>query len=364
MESSGEDLENWHELISAGSRSLNATLTFVRESSDSLEEYAKGPFLPSMIVGNVVGIMVSMLLMMRLIFQFRLGVKRMREGHPEGKHMIAVLKHSGITAIQIPKLVGMTLTSFLINFWLLTFLVSFFAALVFGPIGDLVVTVMNLDPDFLNLSFNFVLETAAVTLFLVVGLDFLIGNKMLLNGTDEMVHPVLWTWYASVMITFNLAKAAALAATRIMFMNVLNLCQFAIIDSTVFPPGREGMDPAYSSFAALVNFTSKYRNPILTSLFVLHKAAQKDAKKDDDCAAQRDAKKDDVDADGTQFVTHPQLRLSIVSYSVRSCASMCALRACMCVYSPSSQSDTLEYARVSTGAESASGADSSSIYSC
>ena len=43
----------------------------------------------------------------------------------------------------------------------------------------------------------------------------------------------------------------------------------------MFPPGTEGMDPAFSSFAATVNFTCKYRHPILTALFVRHEEAIK-----------------------------------------------------------------------------------------
>jgi hypothetical protein len=79
---------------------------------------------------------------------------------------------------------------------------------------------------------------------------------------------ILWTWYACVMLVFNIAKGAALAVTRIAYMVLLNLCQVAIVDKTVFPAGTEGMDPAYASFMGTVHFASKYRHPILTSLFL------------------------------------------------------------------------------------------------
>ena len=64
--------------------------------------------------------------------------------------------------------------------------------------------------------------------------------------TNDMLHPIWWTWYAIVMLLFNLAKGAALAASRIVYMIFLNFGQFAIIDKTSFPAGTEGMDPAYS----------------------------------------------------------------------------------------------------------------------
>ena len=82
------------------------------------------------------------------------------------------------------------------------------------------------------------------------------------------IPQILWTWYACFMLVFNIAKGAALAVTRIVYMVLLNLCQFAIVDKTVFPQGTEGMDPAYSSFMGTVHFACKYRHPIVTSLFL------------------------------------------------------------------------------------------------
>ena len=47
-----------------------------------------------------------------------------------------------------------------------------------------------------------------------------------------MLHPVMWTWYAVLMLLFNLAKGAALATTRILYMVVLNFVRFGILDTT------------------------------------------------------------------------------------------------------------------------------------
>ena len=223
LASSGTDLKQWRERINDGSKNLNATLKLVRDNADKIEAYAMGTFLPSIIVGNVLALSVSGLLLRRLIIEFRLGVQRMRKGHPKGKNMLAVIKHNGITAIQIPKVVGLTLMSFLLNFWILSFLACFFAAVFFGPIGGWILQALGL--EVLDIGSSLILEVVLVTAFFVVGLDHVVGNRILLNGTDEMVHPVLWTWYATVMIAFNLAKAAALATTRIAFMILLNICQ-------------------------------------------------------------------------------------------------------------------------------------------
>jgi len=88
------------------------------------------------------------------------------------------------------------------------------------------------------------------------------------------------------MLLFNLAKGAVLSASRILYMLFLNFCQFAIIDKTSFPTGYESMDPGYSSFLSLVYFTSKYRNPLITTLIMRH--AEDLEEKSDDAPASKD----------------------------------------------------------------------------
>jgi len=80
--------------------------------------------------------------------------------------------------------------------------------------------------------------------------------------------------YAIILLLFNIAKGAVMAATRIIYMICLNLCQFAILDKTTFPQGTEGLDPAYSSFVGMVFFAVKYRHPVITSLLVRHEEQQ------------------------------------------------------------------------------------------
>jgi len=39
-----------------------------------------------------------------------------------------------------------------------------------------------------------VIETVAVALIVVVLLDMVVGKRLLLGGTDDLLHPVFWTW--------------------------------------------------------------------------------------------------------------------------------------------------------------------------
>ena len=96
-------------------------------------------------------------------------------------------------------------------------------------------------------------------LIVTVALDFFVGQRVLLGGTEDLRHPVFWSWFAVMMLVFNILKGAVLAAMRVVYVLGFNFIQAGILDITVFPEGTEAMDPAYASFASMVYFNSKYR---------------------------------------------------------------------------------------------------------
>ena len=162
-----------------GHGQLNSTLKFVRGQTAHLLAVAGRTLMHSVIIGNILALIACLMLLRRLV---KSSLLKLRAGQPEGKFIKSVKEESGITAIQIPKLVGMTLMSFWFSFYLLssalpavTILLSF----VFGPwIGDLV--------GGFGL-FEVVGETLVVFLICIVGLDKVIGQKVLLGGTDEVL---------------------------------------------------------------------------------------------------------------------------------------------------------------------------------
>ena len=180
--------------------------------------------------------------------------------------MQQIRERSGITATQIPKLVGITIFSWLFTFLIISSLLTLLFSFFLGPWLPKLLTQNAGDLA------SIVVELVVVALLVVICLDLVVGKRLLFGGTDELMHPVTWTWYATIMLLFNIAKGAALAATRIAYMICLNLCQFAIVDKTSFPQGTEGMDPAYSSFVGMVFFAVKYRNPVLLSLSSRHES--------------------------------------------------------------------------------------------
>jgi hypothetical protein len=70
-----------------------------------------------------------------------------------------------------------------------------------------------------------VLESGIAVLVVTVALDFFVGKRMLMGGTEDLRHPVLWSWFAVMMLVFNILKGAVLAALRILYMLGLNLIQ-------------------------------------------------------------------------------------------------------------------------------------------
>jgi len=213
-----------------------------------------------MIVGNLVALVSSTYLTRRLISKFKWSVQQVRAGLPAGKAILDVKRRNAITSIEIPKFVGMTFASFYLNYNIISYLAGGVLSFIFGPWVGTFTQQFGL--------FNMALEMVLVSLVVVVGLDMIFGKAFLLGQGDELKHPILWTWYVTIMLLFNLAKAAALSTMRIIYMILLNICQFAIIDQSHFPEGFQGMDPAYSSFVALVYFTCKYRHPVIYSLYL------------------------------------------------------------------------------------------------
>jgi hypothetical protein len=264
LRNSDGDLEKWRQVMDDGHARLNHTLNFTRVNADKLDKFATGTFRWASIVGNVVALVATLCLTYRLADRFTQVLRNLRSGHPEGKLITKIKETSGITAIQIPKLVGMVLMSFFITYLIIQGLVTGLLCFLFGPWLELVF--QTLGPTVLS----FAVETILVFMLVAVGLDMIVGNKVLLGGTDDMLHPVLFTWYAVIMLLFNLIQGAALATTRIIQMVMLNVSRFAVLDQTSFPPGFEGNDYAYSAFVATVWNSNKYRHPIFTSLCVRH----------------------------------------------------------------------------------------------
>lgn len=70
--------------------------------------------------GVIVALSVCLLLMGRLVNRFRSAVTDVRNGHPDGHRLLSVIKHSGISFVQIPKLVGLALFSWLYTFFIIS----------------------------------------------------------------------------------------------------------------------------------------------------------------------------------------------------------------------------------------------------
>jgi hypothetical protein len=302
LRNSDGDLEKWRQVMDDGHERLNHTLNFTRVNADRLDRFATGTFRWASIVGNVLALVATLCLTYRLVYRFTSVLRNLRSGHPEGKLITKIRETSQITAIQIPKLVGMVLMSFWITYMIIQGLVTGVLCFLFGPWLEVVFQTMG--PTVLSLA----VETILVFVLVAVGLDMIVGKKVLLGGTDDMLHPVLFTWYTVIMLLFNLIKGAALATTRIILMVILNVSRFAVLDQTSFPSGFEGQDYAYSAFVATVWNSNKYRHPIFTSLCVRHIISLK--KKMEEKATGSDVNQGSDALDDTRHVTGKDVRFN------------------------------------------------------
>jgi hypothetical protein len=102
-----------------------------------------------------------------------------------------------------------------------------------------------------NLPLNLIFESV-----MVVTIGYLVVRicDRFLYVAGEMANPVLWTWYSTYFLTFNLVKGALDGIRRIINMAFWIVIQIGIIDQSNFPEGKEGWDPVFVSFFQTLNF--------------------------------------------------------------------------------------------------------------
>jgi hypothetical protein len=128
------------------------------------------------ITGNVVALIISVLLTRRLVVQFKVAVNKMRSGHPDGKRMNLEKNSANITSIEIPKIVGVTLMSWWFNFYIVGYVVAGLMGFISGP------WLWKLVFDYSDDLLRGILEIGLVCVVSVVGLDMVVGTKILFGG--------------------------------------------------------------------------------------------------------------------------------------------------------------------------------------
>ncbi len=178
------DLAKWREGINNKERQLNNTLWLVRENAKDLETFTNYALTPATVIGNLIALVMSALLTRRMILRFRSAVWKIRNHHAEGRQILEVVRRAKISSVNIPKLVGLTLFSWLINFFIISFLASTLFAILLGP--WLWKGVFSAADQLVGLA----IETVMVVVVIVVFLDMVVGKLWLLGGTEDLKHPV------------------------------------------------------------------------------------------------------------------------------------------------------------------------------
>jgi hypothetical protein len=171
-----DDLERWRDLIHQRQKHFNYTIQVAREQSQDLKYFSTYNFTFSVITGNVVALIISVLLTRRLVVQFKVAVNKMRSGHPDGKRMNLEKNSANITSIEIPKIVGVTLMSWWFNFYIVGYVVAGLMGFISGP------WLWKLVFDYSDDLLRGILEIGLVCVVSVVGLDMVVGTKILFGG--------------------------------------------------------------------------------------------------------------------------------------------------------------------------------------
>jgi hypothetical protein len=179
------DLSKWQEGIKTKNKQLKNMLKEVRDMTEELKVFTDFALTPAIVIGNLVALAMSVFLTRRMILRFRSAVWKIRKGRPEGRQMLQVIHQAKLSSVNIPKLVGLTLFSWLFNYIIVSFLVSTFFAVLLGPWlwkGAFAAT-----DQLQALAF----ETVLVILIVVVLVDVVVGKRLLLGGTEDLKHPVI-----------------------------------------------------------------------------------------------------------------------------------------------------------------------------
>ena len=117
-----------------------------------------------------------------------------------------------------------------------------------------------------NKFYGFLLDVGGVWLLLEVVLGYLIarllldwyvGQRLIFGGTEDMRHPVLWTWYSAYLLLVNIVRGLLAGIIRMVMLIVLMVFHIGKMDTSAFPEGQEWQDTAFVAFLSTLLFHHK-----------------------------------------------------------------------------------------------------------
>jgi hypothetical protein len=90
-----------------------------------------------------------------------------------------------------------------------------------------------------------------------VVMEQFVGHKLIFEGTNDVRHPVLWTWYSVYLLLVNLVRGLLAGIIRMVMLILLMLFQIGTMDRSTFPEGYESQDSAFVAFLSTLQFHHK-----------------------------------------------------------------------------------------------------------
>ncbi len=114
--------------------------------------------------------------------------------------------------------------------------------------------------------YTLLLNVGGVWIFLEVVLGYMvakimmeryIGRTFIFGGSNDLLHPILWTWYSAYLLLINIVRGLLAGIIRMFMLILLTVFHIGKMDTSTFPEGQESKDSAFVAFLSTLLFHHK-----------------------------------------------------------------------------------------------------------
>ncbi len=84
-----------------------------------------------------------------------------------------------------------------------------------------------------------------------------VGQTLIFGGSNEMRHPILWSWYSAYLLLVNILRGLLAGIIRVFMLIMLTVFHIGKMDTSTFPEGQEAQDSAFVAFLSTLLFHHK-----------------------------------------------------------------------------------------------------------
>ena len=84
-----------------------------------------------------------------------------------------------------------------------------------------------------------------------------IGQTLIFGSNNDLLHPILWTWYSAYLLLVNIVRGLLAGIIRMFMLIMLTVFHIGKMDTSTFPEGQESQDTAFVAFLSTLLFHHK-----------------------------------------------------------------------------------------------------------